>query len=292
MIFASVVAKLLLNKKTAARLGALRTLSEWRTEAAFDLVRGRLSDDEVVVRAEAVACVGPFGTDAAYREVAPLLKDPSLAVRVEAIAVLSYMPLDLVRTNVYEALKDRDAGIRIEAASQLARFKNDPETRIRMHALLRDEIPAVREAAAFAMSQVGDPRSLKAAVEHLRTEENESVRRELYEAMVSVDPKGAIPHLIDLMNFGGHLLYTIKEDPEGPSGEDSLQSPEYRKGEILWSIDACPYHLSLLLFARVKSCRPCVRRTQIQPRDCYAAAGIGRSLRNENRPQPRSIGSS
>lgn len=210
------VGRLLMTAKTLARLGALRVLGEWHTEAGFDLARGRLSDEDPIVRAEAIAAVAPYGSAAAYREVSTHLNDKVVTVRTEAVAALAQLPAELVRTDVYNALQDRDAGIRVEAASQLVRYSDDMETLIRLHALLRDELVTVREAAAHAIFKLKDRRSFKPVLERLGIEKDEAVRIELYAAMVAANPKKSIPHLIDFMakapnSEPGHIVEHLAE---------------------------------------------------------------------------------
>ena len=194
------VAALLIDKAPASREGALRVLAIWQGPAAFDLVRGRLADEDGGVRASALAAIGHFGTPEAYREVVPHLKDDRLPVRLEAVGALAGLPVDQVKTSVYEALADREPMIRIEATRQLVRAPDDPETYIRLHALLRDEDAGVRAAAAFAVAQLADPRSFKAILDRLTIETDEAVQLELLDALVMGSPMDAIPHLIDMLD--------------------------------------------------------------------------------------------
>lgn len=180
-----------------AREGALRVLSYWTDEVSFDLIRGRLGDKSGSVVAAALASLASFGDLATLREVERFLKDERVAVRVEAVVALENLPLAKTRGHVFQALEDRVAIIRLEAASQLSRFKQDQDALIRLHALFRDEDVGVRDAAAIAAAELGDPSSFTSIREHLGTEKEDQVAASLVEALVASDPKRAIPHLID-----------------------------------------------------------------------------------------------
>ncbi len=191
------VAELLLKDSADDREGALRVLSLWRDATAFDLIRGRLSDPNASVVAAALAAVAPFGDVATVREVERFVKDTRLSVRLEAVAALEQLPKDDVRPMMYEALKDREAVIRVEATSQLARYAEDPETLIRLHALLLDESIGVRDAAAIALQELADPRSFPPVLARLAEEPDELVRTDLVDALAKADKEKAVPHLID-----------------------------------------------------------------------------------------------
>jgi len=194
------VAKLLLSQSVASREGALRVLSQWRDETSFDLIRGRLSDAEPRVVAAALAAVAPFADSATVKEVQRFVKDERMSVRLEAVAALEQLPKDEVRNLVYESLKDREPTVRVEAASQLSRYPEDPETIIRLHALLRDENVGVRDAAALALLELGNPRSFQPVLDRLEDEADAMVLADLIDVLAKAAPKKAVPHLIDRLD--------------------------------------------------------------------------------------------
>jgi HEAT repeat protein len=221
------VAALLLEKGIAKRDGALRVMSLWRDPTAFDLIRGRLADPDATIVAAALASLAPFGDVPTVREVSAFTTDERLAVRLEAVAALEQLPKDEVRNLVYEALKDRDPAIRVEAASQLARYPADPESYIRLHALLRDENPGVRASAAIAVADLANKRSFGPVLARLGEEKDELVLANLIDALGLADGPAAVPYLIDrIAESRGKEKSRIGAQLERITGEEIVLKPE------------------------------------------------------------------
>ncbi|MBT9557618.1 MAG: HEAT repeat domain-containing protein [Myxococcales bacterium] len=191
------LAKMLESDRAHVREGATRALGDLRAPEGYELLRGRLSDPDPSVAATAAAAIGRFANADAVRDLEPILKDERRGVRVEAVAALMRPPAELVRNLVYEALKDRDATVRLEAAAVLVRFPDDPETTIRLHALLRDEEASVREITTITLGDLRNPRSFGPLLARLTEETEEQVRAAIVLALVAIDPSQAVPHLID-----------------------------------------------------------------------------------------------
>jgi HEAT repeat protein len=191
------LAKMLESDRAFIREGATRALGDLRAPEGYELLRGRLSDPDPSVAATAAAAIGRFANADAVRDLEPILKDERRGVRVEAVAALMRPPADLVRNLVYEALKDRDATVRLEAAAVLVRFPEDPETTIRLHALLRDEEASVREITTITLGDLRNPRSFGPLLTRLTEEPEEYVRAAIVQALVAIEPSRAVPHLID-----------------------------------------------------------------------------------------------
>ena len=191
------VAALLLESSAAPKDGALRVLATWRGPAAFDLVRGRLSDPDPYVRQAAITSLRYFPTVAAFRELARFLDDKDVTLRSEAVFAIGYMPPELARAKVFDALRDPEPQVRMEAVSHLARFAEDPEVPLRLRAMLRDDDVGVREAAALGIQTAASPQDFGALLEALRKEKDEGAQVALVEAMILADPPQCVPHFIE-----------------------------------------------------------------------------------------------
>jgi hypothetical protein len=187
------VAALLLAKSVFGRLGALRVLSAWGTNSDLDLVRGRLADENEEVVAMAMAAVSCFSGVLAVKELERFIRDPREIVRIEAVAGLERQPPELVKNSVYEALKDTSPAVRIEAAAQLSRYPDDPETLIRLHALLRDESVGVRASTGIALRELSNSRSFGPVAEQLKVEPSAEVRVDLWRTLAAAGPQKAVP---------------------------------------------------------------------------------------------------
>ena len=195
------------SPKAEGREGAVRALGELKLAEGFDFIRGRLADPDASVVATALAAIGRYADEPSVREVEPFLKDERRSVRIEAAAALARLPAASVKNLVYEVLKDRDAAVRIEAAAALGRFGDDPETFIRLHALLRDEEAAVRDITALVLEELlvagnrpggtSPTGSFSAISGRLADEPDDGVRARLVVALSAADAQRAVPVFID-----------------------------------------------------------------------------------------------
>ena len=193
------VGALLLGNSSAGCEGGLRVLASWGTSADFDLIRGRLADEREAIVVSALAAVSRFATVAAIRELERFIKDSRESVRIEAVAGLERQRADLVKNSVYQALADTASSVRIAAAAQLTRYPTDPETFIRLHALLRDESAGVRSSTAMALFELANARSFRPVAERLEREPSPEVRVDLWRTLAVADPSAAVPLLINAL---------------------------------------------------------------------------------------------
>jgi HEAT repeat protein len=83
------------------------------------------------------------------------------------------------------ALADSDANVRADAVSALGSAHDNPEAASLAHAALSDADPAVREAAAYALGEIGGEMSLRALEQALRDPEHD-VKSTAIEALASI----------------------------------------------------------------------------------------------------------
>ncbi len=215
------VGALLLETQSAKKLAALRILSAWRGPVAYDLIRGRLSDPDLEVKGAAIAALAPFGSLDVLREITPYLNDGDAGVRLEAVAALGSLPIADTRSAVLAAATDADPRIRAESATQLIRAPDEPETPLRLGAMLRDEDPQVRFAAAFSIARLARQDAFEMVRSRLAIETDEAVRLELLDALVACGYREALGPLVEVLETAQgpvrlraliHLRTRTKED--------------------------------------------------------------------------------
>ncbi len=180
----------------ATRIGAIRTLGQLQDSQALAHVLPFLdatghSDDEVIAAITAVRESGAPGLEALLKR---LIGHNSDAVRLSAHHALDRLG-GLTAADHKARATDRIDAVRASAASNLGLLKHTEAAPILVDALRHDERAHVRRMAAIALGRLGDTANAPVLLDSL-TDSNRGVRRCAGEALVLLDYKPAIPHLL------------------------------------------------------------------------------------------------
>ncbi len=180
----------------AKRIAAISTLGRLQDPVAITLVVPFLdatghTDDELIAAITAVRESGTTGLDALLKR---LIGHPSDAVRLAAHHALDRLGALTAADHKARATDSIDA-IRASAVSNMGLMKYAEAAPILTDALRHDERAHVRRMAAIALGRLGDKANAPVLLESL-TDGNRGVRRCAAEALVLLDYKPAIPHLL------------------------------------------------------------------------------------------------
>lgn len=171
------------------------------------------------------AALRRFGaTDEIRAWIREALADPAARTRLAAVRALGALRIsaDELATT---ALHDSDRGVRTLAAQELRWFDDGSWLALLEEALASDPHGEVREAAALALLEVSDPRSVARLVEALSDAEDR-VRLAAAEALVDLSSDAAREH-------GVEALWTIVR-----AGSDG---PATHAAELLTDMGACAW---------------------------------------------------
>jgi hypothetical protein len=110
---------------------------------------------------------------------------PALAPAADPATDPTSVDPDELIGSVTLGLADSDANVRADAVSALGSAHDNPEAASLAHAALSDADPAVREAAAYALGEIGGEMSLRALELALRDPEHD-VKATAIEALASI----------------------------------------------------------------------------------------------------------
>ena len=156
--------------------------------ASVPAITQALDAKEARVRRQAANILWHYGEEAKPAEAVLVrgLHDPDAEVRCQVVSTLGHMNPDAKQlvAEIVPMTRDNDAAVRRQAALVLefvkpaAAVPTDPLVR-----LLDDPAPAVRLAALAAMERVAPKATLTSAIERLRKDQDQSVRREANDAL-------------------------------------------------------------------------------------------------------------
>lgn len=141
------------------RVSAAAALGELREAGGISALTAALADDpEPRVRAASARAIGALHRGTAAGALATALSsDAEPSVRRAAAEALGSVP-DAAEDPLVDGLKDSDPGVRVEAAWSLGRHRFHGALG-NLHGALADRDCRVGAAAAWALLQIGDPRS-------------------------------------------------------------------------------------------------------------------------------------
>ena len=188
-------------KPAIARATALSLLSEYLTLSSLPVVRTALSDNDPLVRREAVRTLEPLPPQDRVRLAAPLLADPIRSVRIEAARVLAGTPPDNLQQNQKSAL---DHAISELIASEMANAER-PESHVNL-ALLYAQMGRPADAESELQTALRlDPRWVPAMVnlaDLYRAQKRDAEGEVWLEKAIIIAPNAAEPvHALALLKI-------------------------------------------------------------------------------------------
>jgi HEAT repeat protein len=181
----------------------------------------------------AASALPPVGSEPATPLLKNLLKHPEPSVRVNAMNALTR--LQAIGSDDYKArANDASGAIRGSSDANLGRLAVADAAPILLKAMAFDERPHVRRMCAISLGLLGDKAHAPALTDAL-ADGNPGVRRYAAEALVKLDYKPAIPHLLMALEAnvaGDHLNRSLKLLSGQDFGFDSRANPLARTAAI------------------------------------------------------------
>lgn len=194
------------------------------------LQSSRRSTAELIAAASALPA---SGSEPATPLLKNLLKHADASVRVAAMNALTR--LQAIQSDDYKGrANDPSGAIRGSSDTNLGRLAVADAAPILLKALSFDERPHVRRMCAISLGLLGDKAHAPALTDAL-TDGNPGVRRYAAEALVKLDYKPAIPHLLMALEAnvaGDHLNRSLKLLSGQDFGFDSRANPLARTAAI------------------------------------------------------------
>ncbi|MBX3302709.1 MAG: HEAT repeat domain-containing protein [Nitrospira sp.] len=174
----------------------LSTIADERVLSA--LIKALRSSDWIV-RMHAAKALSLVRHPDAIVPLMPLLHDKVKAVREEAAAGLAAIG-DPAVPSLVDALRHKEWLVRLHAVEALSKTRSPQAVEPLLSVLFNDQDSAVREDAARALGEIGDPR----AVEHLcAIVRDPGLRTVAVEALGKIGDARAVPVLIELLAEAG-----------------------------------------------------------------------------------------
>ena len=182
-----------------ARATALNLLPEYLTPTSLPAIQNALSDDDALVRREAVRALEPLPPQERVRLAAPLLSDPIRSVRIEAARLLAGTSPELLQEAQKTAL---DRGVAELIASEMAAAER-PENHVNL-ALLYAQMGRTNDAESELQTALRlDPHWVPAMVnlaDLYRTQNRDEEGEKWLEKAIAVAPDAAEPvHALGLL---------------------------------------------------------------------------------------------
>ena len=194
------------------------------------LQSSKRSTAELIAAASALPA---SGSEPAAPLLKNLLKHPDPSVRVTAMNALTR--LQAIQTDDYKArANDPSGAIRGSSDTNLGRLAVADAAPILLKAMAFDERPHVRRMCAISLGLLGDKAHAPALTDVL-ADSNPGVRRYAAEALVKLDYKPAIPHLLMALEAnvaGDHLNRSLKLLSGQDFGFDARANPLARMAAI------------------------------------------------------------
>ena len=192
---------------------AASILSEIADERVLEPLESALLNQDWVVRMHAARAVGRLGNPRSVETLVLLLQDKVPAVRDEAIAALVSIGESAVAPLV-AALKDQDWRVRLRATEALCVLKSRTAVEPLVGLLQHDPDTAVRQEAARALGQIGDPTAVDALLGGV---EEPRLQVRVIEALGRIGDRRVLPLLFRLISE----LKTSDYEDRTPACEDN-----------------------------------------------------------------------
>ncbi len=178
-----------------------------------------LASSDWIVRMHAAKALGRIQDPQAVGPLVPLLQDKVKAVREEASTALAAIG-EAALSSLLDALTHVEWLVRLHAVEALGKTKSPEAVVPLLSVLFNDRDRAVREDAARALGQIGDPR----AVEFLVTVMREPGLRPLaVDALGEIGDRRTVPVLIDVLEGVGRPEVSMPIDGCGDQwGEERI----------------------------------------------------------------------
>jgi HEAT repeat protein len=215
-----------------AAAGALWSISSVGSVMALSEA---LSDPDHSVRRTAAGALGHIGSPGGVRPLSTLLaEEGDPLVKAEAIRALGLIAEPGTAGSVLPLLRDPNPAIRVEAARALGNIrdltlKNSEKELIRA---LDDEVPGVRELAAWALGETGGDMAVQPLMDLLYFDDSEGVRAQAALALGSLGAAASLPELqrAYLKDFSDRVRFCAgkaieKISPDKPDETPSVPPP-------------------------------------------------------------------
>jgi len=143
----------LLGSDPELTIPIVAALTSIRDPAAANSLFSLLETPDAAVRRAAVSALNALGVPEMVKRVIPLLGDSNPGIREAAVCIAGYFGYPECIDTVFSLCHDPDANVRRAAIEQIAYLEDKRAAAVLSDALSRD-VPAVRAAAAAAMSHV------------------------------------------------------------------------------------------------------------------------------------------
>jgi len=190
---------------------------------AIDALIGALSSSNWIVRMHAAKGLGKIGDSRAVDPLIPLLQDKVKAVREEAAAAMSAIGTAAI-PELLRALKHPEWLVRLHAVEALGRMRSPDATDSLLHVLFNDADASVREDAAHALGEIGDPRAVEFLLVAMQTV---GIRPRAIAALGMIRDQRAIP-----------ALTAVVKGTSKPAQDRPLQGCGDRYDEEMFAMEA------------------------------------------------------
>lgn len=175
---AAALTALALDRGEEERERAIRALGAAGSDHALTVLRTLLVDEVEAIRTAAVGALGELGTPASRAELERLCRSGSAALREAAARALGGYGGDAIEARLAALVADADPAVAKTALIQLTNM-DGPVAERTLRAALRSPSSALREEAAEALLERGDPAGVQAMIGLLGTSHAGWVARRL-----------------------------------------------------------------------------------------------------------------
>jgi HEAT repeat protein len=237
----SVVVAATSDPDPKVRLVAVEVLGEVRVAEAVPPLRAALRDEEPAIRAAALTALATAGAVAALLDVSDSLEDEAAEVRLAAVNAVSSLagPTNAVATRLRPLLDDGDVRVRGAAASALLAGTPDPGAAATLRELAGSSQPEHRAIGLRALPSSRSPESFDLALRGLR-DEVPGVREAAAYAIAGIDPMGAVDPLVEALSDQEPAVRAAAAEGLGAVGKRAteavvraLSSPTHEGGALL-----------------------------------------------------------
>jgi HEAT repeat protein len=228
---------------------AARALGRIGNPRAYTALAGRLDDPDPHVRELVILGLETIPDDRALDALLGALGDPEMSVRSVAVSALAHLEgTRAVLALAFVAERDPDPHTRVMAISALGKRGHGGRVAVpRLIGLLRDGDGSVRNGAARALGEIGDPRAVPPLVERLPREHEAEVRDTIVVALAAFpdDPRAVDALLLALRDreWGIRVSAAMALGQAGdrravPELLDALRDPVHQvRLQSAWALD-------------------------------------------------------
>jgi len=171
------------ERDAARRVELIHLLARRGDRTAREAVLGQVQAENPLVRAAAVEALGSLGEAEDARMLMAMAAGDDAALRPAAEAALATLAAEGVDEAIVSALDAGPVAQRVAAITAVA-ARGQISALPALHALLNDEVLAVRTAAASALGQIGDESTYASLIDTLCSGVQPPVRQEIRRALV------------------------------------------------------------------------------------------------------------